>query len=65
MLWGDYFYINELQNFADGNPLVHIEASATNPQTTSPGQYTFYGRYVDWTPPTTASRWPPTSRRAT
>jgi hypothetical protein len=49
VLWGDYFYINELQNFADGNPLVHVEASATDPQTSVAGQYTFYGRYVGWT----------------
>ncbi len=49
VLWGDYFYVNDLQNFADGNPLVHIEASATNPQTSVAGQYTFYGRYVNWT----------------
>jgi hypothetical protein len=49
VLWGDYFYINELQNFADGNPLVHVEASATDPQTSVAGQYTFYGRYVNWT----------------
>jgi hypothetical protein len=59
VLWGDYFYVNDLQNFADGNPLVHIEASATDPQTSVAGQYTFYGRYVG------PSRWPPTSRCAT
>jgi len=49
VLWGDYFYISDTLNFADGNPLVHIEASATNPQTSVAGQYTFYGRYVNWT----------------
>ncbi len=49
VLWGDYFYVNSDQNFADGNPLVHIEASATDPETSVPGQYTFYGRYVNWT----------------
>ena len=49
VLWGDYFYVNQTQNFADGNPLVHIEASLTNPETTVSGQYTFYGRYVGWT----------------
>jgi hypothetical protein len=49
VLWGDYFYVSDMQNFADGNPLVHIEASATNPQTSVAGQYTFYGRYVNWT----------------
>jgi hypothetical protein len=28
---------------------VHVEASATNPETTAAGQYTFYGRYVGFT----------------
>ena len=45
VLWGDYFYVNNAQNLADGNPLVHIEASPTNPSTTTAGAYTFYGRY--------------------
>jgi hypothetical protein len=49
VLWGDYFYVNESQNLADGNPLVHIEASPTDVETSTPGQYTFYGRYVGWT----------------
>jgi hypothetical protein len=49
VLWGDYFYINDSQNLADGNTLVHIEASATNPETSTSGQYTFYGRYDNWT----------------
>jgi hypothetical protein len=48
VLWGDFFYEDELAGLADGNPLVHIEASLTDPQTTTPGQYTFYGRYVGW-----------------
>lgn len=49
VLWGDYFYIQERLNYAAGNPLVHIEASGTNPETSTAGQYTFYGRYVGWT----------------
>jgi len=49
VLWGDYFYVNNGQNFADGNTLVHIEASATNPETSVAGNYTFYGRYDNWT----------------
>ena len=48
VLWGDYFYVNPGQNFAQGETLVHIEASATNPATSTPGRYTFYGRYVAW-----------------
>jgi hypothetical protein len=62
ILWGDYFYVNQAQNFASGNTLVHIEASPGSgtsafntypapgsPETTIDGQYTFYGRYVNWT----------------
>ena len=49
VLWGDYFYVNPGQNFADGNNLVHIEADAVNPETSVAGEYTFYGRYVAWT----------------
>jgi hypothetical protein len=48
-LWGDYFYVNSAENFAQGNPLVHVEASGTDPVTTIPGNYTFYGRYVAFT----------------
>jgi hypothetical protein len=46
VLWGDYFFVNSAQNLAQGDALVHIEASATNPETSVPGEYTFYGRYV-------------------
>jgi hypothetical protein len=44
VLWGDYFYVNPAQNFAQGETLVHLEADATVFST--PGEYTFYGRYV-------------------
>jgi hypothetical protein len=49
ILWGDVFYVNPGQNFAQGETLVHVEASATNPATSTSGRYTFYGRYVNWT----------------
>ena len=49
VLFGDYFYAHPAQNSAQGESLVHIEASATNPETSVAGQYTFYGRYVNWT----------------
>src|SRR5579885_2743866 len=61
VLWGDYFYVNSATNRADGETLVHIEAApgtgvnavqgnyGANPETTVSGQYTFYGRYVNWT----------------
>ncbi|HKH48499.1 MAG TPA: hypothetical protein VKM72_27875 [Thermoanaerobaculia bacterium] len=56
VLWGDYFYVNPGENFAQGETLVHVEAApgagvnATTgnygPLLTTPGEYTFYGRYV-------------------
>jgi hypothetical protein len=51
VMWGDYFYVDNGQNFAQGETLVHIEASATSPETSVAGQYTFYGRYNNpvWT----------------
>jgi hypothetical protein len=49
VMWGDYFLVNPGQNFAQGETMVHIEASATNPETSVAGEYTFYGRYVAWT----------------
>jgi hypothetical protein len=56
ILWGDYFYVNPGQNFAQGETLVHIEACDTTgtigqgavcavPFSTPGGDYTFYGRY--------------------
>jgi hypothetical protein len=48
VLWGDYFYINPSQDLAYGDALVHIQASATDPQTSTAGQYTFYGRFTNW-----------------
>ncbi len=48
-LWGDVIYSNPKANQSYGNTLVAIEASNTNPETSTPGQYTFYGRYVNWT----------------
>ena len=43
-LWGDYFIVNESGARALGDNLVHIEASE---DAFAPGDYTFYGRYVD------------------
>jgi hypothetical protein len=47
-LWGDYIYSNPATGKSSGETLVHIEANGTNPQTSAAGQYTFYGRYVNW-----------------
>jgi hypothetical protein len=53
VLWGDYFYVNPAQSFAQGETLVHIEAcpspSVGNGEGRcpfAPGKYTFYGRYA-------------------
>ncbi|HEX4954967.1 MAG TPA: hypothetical protein VF017_16375 [Thermoanaerobaculia bacterium] len=40
-LWGDYFYVDAANNFAQGETLVHIEAS----NALGAGNYTFYRRF--------------------
>jgi hypothetical protein len=42
VLWGDYFYVNNAENFAQGETMVHIESC---PTCFVPGDHTFYGRY--------------------
>src|SRR5437588_3292897 len=49
ILWGDWFIVNTTQNVAEGGTLVHVEADATDPKTSTAGRYTFYGRYDGWT----------------
>ncbi|HXU45912.1 MAG TPA: hypothetical protein VN783_10320 [Thermoanaerobaculia bacterium] len=49
VLWGDTFYLDSTGGVAEGETLIHIEASNKNPETSSPGQNTFYGRHVGWT----------------
>ena len=52
ILWGDYFYVDPANNFAQGETLVHIEAYDLDDDSDggeiafAPGDYTFYGRYV-------------------
>ena len=41
-LWGDYFYVDSANNFAQGETLVHVEASNL---LTGGANYTFYRRY--------------------
>lgn len=41
LLWGDYFYVDSEQNFAQGETLVHLEADAN----LGAPNYTFYRRY--------------------
>lgn len=43
-LWGDFYIVNRTDGFAFGDNLVHIEAEEN---AFAPGDYTFYGRYVD------------------
>ncbi len=42
-LWGNYFYVDPGNNFAQGEALVRLEA---DPEAFGPGDRTFYGRYV-------------------
>ena len=47
VLWGDYFYVDAEQSFAQGETLVHIEATggSTSPGGLGAANYTFYYRY--------------------
>jgi hypothetical protein len=49
VLFGDYMYVNPSLEEAFGDALVHVQASATDPETSVAGNYTFYGRNVNWT----------------
>jgi hypothetical protein len=49
ILLGDYTLIDVSQNVMNMDNAVHIEADAANPLTSTPGNYTFYGRNVAWT----------------
>ena len=42
-LWGNYFYVDPLDDLAQGEALVRLEA---DPDAFVPGDRTFYGRYV-------------------
>jgi hypothetical protein len=49
VLFGDYVYVNPGQHTAQALPLVHIQASSTDPRVTTSGNYTFYGSFDNWT----------------
>lgn len=49
VLWGEYIYVDQTNNFAQSAPAVHIEADGSDARTSSAGNYTFYGRYVSAT----------------
>ncbi len=48
VLWGNWYMVNVPQSYVIGSTMVGIEADASNPATTTPGNYTFYGRYDGW-----------------
>jgi hypothetical protein len=48
VLLGDYFYLNVGTNSAQAYTMVHIQADPNDPETSAADQYTFYGRYVNW-----------------
>jgi hypothetical protein len=48
-LVGSYFYTSPTQHIDQGEPLVHLEASAASVETSTVGQYTFYGKFDSWT----------------
>lgn len=52
VMFGDFVIVDPSQNFAVGDLAVHVEASASDPLTITPGNQSFYGRL---TTPTTAS----------
>jgi hypothetical protein len=47
VLWGDVFRVDPVNNFAQGEPAVHVESAPAG--FFVPGDYTFYGRYVAFT----------------
>jgi len=48
VLWGTWYIVNAAHDYAQGGPLAALEASASDPETSTSGRYTFYGRYVGW-----------------
>jgi len=48
VLWGTWYIVNAAHNYAKGGPLAALEADASDPETSTAGRYTFYGRYVGW-----------------
>lgn len=48
VLWGDYYLVDPSKKVGFGDTLVSVVASTTDPQTTTSGQYTFYGRLTAW-----------------
>ncbi|MBI5543821.1 MAG: hypothetical protein HY901_08045 [Deltaproteobacteria bacterium] len=49
VLLGDFALLDAAGEVVVAAPAVHLEASATDPRTSTAGNYTFYGRAVAWT----------------
>jgi hypothetical protein len=47
VIFGEYRIINRSNGFAVRDSLTAIEANGLDPETSMPGQYTFYGRYLN------------------
>jgi len=47
VLWGSHISV-DAHGRELARPLIALEASSSNPQTSTPGSYTFYGRFVAW-----------------
>jgi len=48
VLWGSWTIVDATQGFAEGSDMVAVEADGSDPATSTPGSYTFYGRYDGW-----------------
>ncbi|MDP9121453.1 MAG: hypothetical protein M3O15_08820 [Acidobacteriota bacterium] len=49
LLWGAWYIVNTARSYAVASDMVAIEADAHSAATSTPGRYTFYGRYDGWT----------------
>jgi hypothetical protein len=46
ILWGEYLRVDPANNFASGEPMVHIEADGNDNRIRDAGDYTFYGGLI-------------------
>jgi len=49
VLWGAWYIIDTSRGYAQASDMVPIAADGTDPATSTPGRYTFYGRFDGWT----------------
>ncbi|MFN7952635.1 MAG: hypothetical protein U0610_13005 [bacterium] len=49
VLWGDAYYLDAKNGVARAAPIVSVGVNPTDPETSVAGQYTFYGRYDNYT----------------